>query len=85
MEATQTTSLPIGNVTPDSSTSVLLDVSKMPTMAELEREYLMLVLKNNGGSKTKAAKILGFSVKTIYNKLDEYKASEAVRTNPQGS
>jgi DNA-binding NtrC family response regulator len=78
------TILPVG--TSSTSKSITIDVTAMPTMAQLERQYLNLVLEQNGGSKSKAAKILGYSVKTIYNKLDEYKASdEAVRVSPQGS
>jgi DNA-binding NtrC family response regulator len=64
-----------------------IDVSDMPTLQELERKYLNLVLSKTSGSKAEAAKILGVSVKTVYNKLDVYKAqdSEAVRTDTQGS
>jgi DNA-binding NtrC family response regulator len=67
---------------------LVLDISALPTMEQLEQQYLTLVLAQNGGSKSKAAKILGFSVKTIYNKLDAYKANEdakALRTDTQGS
>lgn len=64
---------------------ITLDVTNLPTMEELERQYLSLVLEKTGGSKTQTAKILGFSIKTIYNKLDLYKANETaetVRTSP---
>jgi DNA-binding NtrC family response regulator len=69
----------------DKQETVTLDVSSFPTMEELERQYLNLVLEKNGGNKVQTAKILGFSVKTIYNKLDGYKSdenAEAVRTRP---
>jgi len=82
---TQTT-LPVGvaQASPREE-KIVLDVSELPTMADVERKYLEAVLVHTGGNKVKAAKILGFSVKTIYNKLDGYKADEAVRHSPQGS
>lgn len=53
------------------------------TLAELEKNHINTVLSAVGGSKTKAAKILGVSVKTMYNKLAEYeKTSQVVRNNP---
>lgn len=54
-----------------------IDVSKFPTLKEVEREYFNLVLSKTSGNKTEAAKILGVTIKTIYNKLDSYKAPEA--------
>lgn len=82
---TQTT-LPVGALQPNAKADKLvLDVSELPTMAEVERKYLEAVLAQTGGNKVKTAKILGFSVKTIYNKLDGYKANEVVCDRPQGS
>lgn len=80
---TQTT-LPVGATQVSAKAeNLVLDVSQLPTMAELERQYLKMVLEKQGGNKVKAAKILGFSVKTIYNKLAEYKTDvEAVRNSP---
>lgn len=60
--------------------STVLDVTNMPTLQELERTYLNLVLSRTSGSKSEAAKILGVSVKTVYNKLDFYKAQETDTT-----
>ena len=45
------------------------DVSRLPTLAEVERLYLERVLEATGGNKTLAAKILGLDRKTIYRKL----------------
>lgn len=55
----------------------VIDVSSLPTLQELERQYLNLVLSKTSGNKPQAAKILGVSVKTVYNKLDVYKAQES--------
>jgi len=86
MDTQTTTSLPVGAAPkPDATSQIFLEVTKLPTMAELEQQYLNLVLAQTGGNKVKTAKILGFSVKTIYNKLDGYKADEALRDSTQGS
>lgn len=45
---------------------------RMSTLAEIEKDYILDVLKVVDGNKTKAAKILGITIKTLYNKLHEY-------------
>ncbi|MDB4955359.1 MAG: response regulator [Myxococcales bacterium] len=52
-------------------------VSTMPvvpgaTLAELERYAILETLKSTGGSTTKAAEILGISVRTIQYRLHAY-------------
>ncbi len=39
---------------------------------DMEKDLILKTLKNVNGNKTKAAKILGVSVRTIRNKLNEY-------------
>jgi DNA-binding protein Fis len=56
---------------------ITLDISGLPTLATLEKAYLDIVLKKTMGNKVEAAKILGVSVKTIYNKLDLEKPPQA--------
>jgi DNA-binding NtrC family response regulator len=51
-----------------------LDVTGLPTLEQVEQRYLTLVLQKAGGNKVQAAKMLGVSVKTIYNKLNSYAA-----------
>ncbi len=46
-----------------------IDVTNMPTLEMVEREYINLALQKANGSKARAAQILGVSVKTVYNKL----------------
>ncbi|KJR42475.1 two-component response regulator [Candidatus Magnetoovum chiemensis] len=41
-------------------------------LKDMERELIMKTLKEVEGNKTKAAKILGITVRTIRNKLNEY-------------
>jgi DNA-binding NtrC family response regulator len=42
------------------------------TLADLEREYILLVLRWTAGKKTEAADFLGIDRKTLYRKLVEY-------------
>src|SRR5207237_9278461 len=44
------------------------------TLRELEREYILETLKQTGGNKSRAAALLGLDRKTLYRKLDEYRA-----------
>ncbi len=43
------------------------------SIKEMEKELIVQTLKEVGGNKTKAARKLGVSVRTIRNKLNEYK------------
>jgi DNA-binding NtrC family response regulator len=45
------------------------------TLDELEREYILEILREAGGNKSKTAEILGLDRKTLYRKLEEYKVS----------
>ena len=49
----------------------LLEVGKKAA-TEYEKKYIIKVLKETGGNKTKAAKILKIDYKTLFNKLKEY-------------
>ncbi|WP_051273209.1 sigma-54-dependent transcriptional regulator [Desulfotruncus alcoholivorax] len=42
------------------------------TLDELEKNHILNVIQKTGGNKSKAAAILGISVKTLYNKLHRY-------------
>lgn len=41
------------------------------TLAELEKKYIQEVLRRTGGNKSRAARILGISVRNLYRKLAE--------------
>jgi DNA-binding NtrC family response regulator len=41
----------------------------MPTLRDVERRYILSVLKKNNGKKDAAAKVLGMSRRTLYRKL----------------
>ncbi len=46
------------------------------TLWEVEKNLIFETLKGVNGNKTKASKILGISVRTMRNKLNEYKVSD---------
>ena len=46
------------------------------SLADLEREYILLGMELTGGSKKEVAEILGIDRKTLYRKLDEYAKAE---------
>ncbi len=41
-------------------------------LSEVERRHILAVLAASGGNKTRAAAVLGISLRTLYNKLAEY-------------
>jgi DNA-binding NtrC family response regulator len=45
-------------------------IADRPTLAELERRYIQLVLAENGGNKKKAAEKLGIDRRTLYRALE---------------
>ena len=42
-------------------------------LRDLERAYILEVLRQTGGNKSRAAELLGLDRKTLYRKLDEYR------------
>jgi DNA-binding NtrC family response regulator len=49
-------------------------VAEGGSLAELEKAHILKVLAEQGGNRTAAARVLGVDVKTLYNKLKEYRA-----------
>lgn len=64
------------NYTQESSQG-RLDVNEIiksgKSLADVERELILQTSRENGGNKTKTAEILGITVRTIRNKLNEYR------------
>lgn len=55
-----------------SETEKNLTIENFQTLKELEREHFFNAIKLANGNKTKAASMLGITVKSVYNKLDKY-------------
>ena len=53
-----------------------LQVRVGSTVAEMERRLMLATLEQCGGTKEKAARMLGISLKTLYNRLREYSSRE---------
>jgi len=45
---------------------------KIKTLKELEKEHIANVLRSTGGNKSKAAKLLGISLRNLYRKIKRY-------------
>lgn len=58
------------------------DASELPPMEEVERRYVLRVLEAAGGSRTLAARVLGFDRKTLYRKLLRYGVAADPSTDP---
>jgi DNA-binding NtrC family response regulator len=53
--------------------SIVADASRRQvSLRNLEREYILEILRQVGGNKSRAAEILGLDRKTLYRKLEEY-------------
>ena len=46
------------------------------SLAEVERHVILETLRRSAGNKTRTAAVLGISLKTLYNRLNEYRALE---------
>jgi transcriptional regulator with PAS, ATPase and Fis domain len=64
------TGLPFHLETTDEPNVVRLGVGT--TVGEAERQLIMKTLESTNNNKTRAAEILGISLKTLHNKLKEY-------------
>jgi two-component system response regulator FlrC len=47
------------------------------SVSEMERKLIMATLEETNGNRTHAAKLLGISLRTLRNKLREYRVAEA--------
>jgi DNA-binding NtrC family response regulator len=48
------------------------------TVAEAEQQLIEVTLQHTGGNKTRAAELLGISLKTLHNKLNRAKDEDAL-------
>ena len=47
------------------------------TVDDVERRLIMLTLEHTGNNKTRAAELLGISLKTLHNKLNRFRLDDA--------
>ena len=65
-----------GQLTPPAlSDSNVIPVRVGTTVDEVERQLILRTLESTGQNKTRAAEVLGISLKTLHNKLKEYNQS----------
>jgi len=57
------------------------DMPRGLTLRDCEKRLIFDTLEKAGGNKTRASKILGISVRTMRNKLNEYKNDESIIDN----
>jgi DNA-binding NtrC family response regulator len=50
------------------------------SLDEVERELIMRTIDFTSGNKSRAAEVLGISLKTLYNRLERYQGKEAQDT-----
>ena len=73
-------SLGIGGITRPPMEMQGSDYVRLPvgiTVSEAEKALIQLTLQHTKNNKTRAAEILGISLKTLFNKLKEYGAAES--------
>ena len=51
---------------------IMLKLTLGMPLREVEKEYILRSLRQNGGNKARTAELLGISEKTLYNKLNRY-------------
>ncbi len=57
----------------------MLKISVGMPLREVEKEYILFSLQENGGNKARTAEVLQISEKTLYNKLNRYAANARER------
>jgi len=55
-----------------SASRTEIEMSANPSLEEIEKDYILRVLRENGGNQSRASQILGIDRKTLYLKLKKY-------------
>jgi DNA-binding NtrC family response regulator len=64
----------VGQERNSAPTPVALRIPVGTNLADVERWMIFATLQKCGGNKTRAAALLGVSLKTLYNRLNAYRA-----------
>ena len=65
-----------GNTNRDEDDGKTISLRAGTSVQEMERKLIELTLEETGGNKTHAARMLGISLRTLRNKLNEYQAAD---------
>ena len=57
------------------------DSATVKTLSEVEREHILHALEQNGGNRTRTAEVLEISIRTLRNKLNEYRVGKEALPN----
>jgi DNA-binding NtrC family response regulator len=68
----QKSAAPVDAPMPESTSSEVVSLPIGMSMDHAEREMIRTTLLHTSGNKTRAAKILGISLKTMHNKVKKY-------------
>jgi two-component system response regulator FlrC len=68
-------SSPADSVPGVNGPSANAQVAPMKSLADLEREQIIIALKHTDGNRKKASDILGITYRTLRNKIKEYQQS----------
>ena len=66
---------PLGRALPAASGGERLEPGM--TVDDVERRLILLTLVHTGNNKTRAAELLGISLKTLHNKLNRFRLDDA--------
>jgi DNA-binding NtrC family response regulator len=70
-------------LTPDSSTFIAQTDGQLPTVSEMERRLIAAALIQTHNNRTHAAKRIGISLRTLRNKLRDYRTAGFDTTHPE--
>ena len=69
----------------DEPAAGVLRVEMGSSLADIERRAILATLRYCQGNKNRAAEVLGISLKTLYNRLSEYRTAGHVAAEPVGA
>ena len=82
-EAVTTTPAPAPHA--DEPATGVLRLELGSSLADIERRAILATLRYCHGNKNRAAEVLGISLKTLYNRLSEYRTAGHVAADPVGA